>query len=249
MWINPFYWPNASEFGSPAEFDFFGQDRIVGGSFQQISTRPFQVAIFPGDTLCGGSILNEFWMVTAAHCTDGLTKDDIEFAYGIQDISKITKYLPISRLEQHKSWNTKTKDSDISLIKAVDKIIFTPSVRPISIDLSIPPDGATVTASGYGDVEENGEASEALKSVDLVIQSFDTCNAKYGKTLTNNMICAIAPAGVVGDTCQGDSGGPLTYNGKLIGVVSAGAGCAGGVAGFYVKIANYIKWINDIIVQ
>lgn len=44
---------------------------------------------------------------------------------------------------------------------------------------------------------------------------------------------------------QGDSGGPLALNGKLIGVISFGNGCARPFApGVYASVANMYSWLQ-----
>ena len=47
------------------------------------------------------------------------------------------------------------------------------------------------------------------------------------------------------DFCQGDSEGPAVSNGKLVGLVSFGYGCARpGILGVYMKLTHYKEWIN-----
>lgn len=74
----------------------------------------------------------------------------------------------------------------------------------------------------------------------------ESCREKsyYGDVITDKMICAGFPVGGK-DACQGDSGGPLIYEGKQLGVISWGEGCAReGYPGVYTDVTEYIFWIR-----
>jgi trypsin len=79
------------------------------------------------------------------------------------------------------------------------------------------------------------------------IVSREECNKAYGAYggITVNMICA----GVTGggkDACQGDSGGPLVVDGKLVGIVSWGAGCADPLyPGVYSNVATLKSFVTQ----
>jgi secreted trypsin-like serine protease len=45
-----------------------GGRRIVGGEKTDIKQHPWQVALTIGRSLCGGSIIAQKWVLTAAHC-------------------------------------------------------------------------------------------------------------------------------------------------------------------------------------
>ncbi|XP_055381910.1 serine protease hepsin-like [Condylostylus longicornis] len=201
------------------------EDRIVGGSFQSIATAAYQALVLPRGFLCGGSILNPSWIVTAAHCTDGFDETSVQVAVGIQDRSLLSynQLLSISVLIQNPLYDSSTYDGDISLLKLSFGLLFTPTVKPIALAASIPPPGTVVSVSGYGKTEL-GTTSSVLLSVSLQISDWNYCNRFYG-TLTQNQFCAVALPNQKADSCQGDSGGPIVYNGQLLGIVSAGAGC------------------------
>jgi len=63
--------------------------------------------------------------------------------------------------------------------------------------------------------------------------------------ITKDMICASGPGR---DACTFDSGGPLVSDGKLVGIVSFGRGCASpDYPGVYVNVAKYKPWILSAI--
>lgn len=87
-----------------------------------------------------------------------------------------------------------------------------------------------------------------MQAVAVPLVSTERCTLVYGKgTITDRMICAGAEAGGK-DSCQGDSGGPMTANGKLIGIVSWGRGCAQPkLPGVYAKVADQRDWIKSVV--
>ncbi|KAJ3660289.1 hypothetical protein Zmor_004744 [Zophobas morio] len=55
----------------PLAKDLLPDGRIIGGGDIDISQVPWQVSVqFYGAHICGGAILSQTWVITAAHCTD-----------------------------------------------------------------------------------------------------------------------------------------------------------------------------------
>ena len=99
-----------------------------------------------------------------------------------------------------------------------------------------------------------GSATNTLQWVRVPAITNAACNAQYGGSITDSMLCAGYP-GVGGkDACQGDSGGPFVCNegGKAIvaGVVSWGYGCAdANYAGVYSRNTAALDWIKSSMVR
>lgn len=234
---------------TPAEPGIVPSPKIVGGSPLQITSRPFQAVVLAGGSLCGGSIIDRYWVLTAAHCTDGFTARNIRVGVGVQDLRNtyIEDYRNVSNIVQRPDYNNSTFNSDISLLRLASPLVFNPAVRPIALADSLPPDNSLVEVSGYGDTGHGSTPSYYLLGVEVRITNFRQCNAIYAGHLTENMFCAGVPEGGK-DSCQGDSGGPLTYDGKLVGIVSFGSGCGdAGIPGIYTRVQNFRTWVHSTI--
>ena len=103
--------------------------------------------------------------------------------------------------------------------------------------------------TGWGVVDDAGNASRTLKGVELDLQTMSICNASdsYNGRVTIRMFCA-GPVTGGQDSCQGDSGGPATAitNGtrRLVDVVSWGDGCAQPKRyGVYTRVSAFSDWI------
>lgn len=252
-------------------------DRIVGGRKTEPGEFPFQVRLNirsrRGSGICGGVILDERHILTAAHCMTAcvsqyLTTATIENTgvhatigdHSIRandgeveiDIAKIVPH------EKYDACNFYANDHDIALITTTEPIDFkftsdgygsiNRPCMPKSSDVAYK-DGEPVIVSGWGVTRENsGSLSNILRYVQVPIVNVTRCQETYGSRVTDDHVCAGYQSGGK-DSCQGDSGGPLVRvidnKYELVGIVSFGYGCGQpGAPGVYTRVASYIDWIK-----
>ncbi|OQV12710.1 putative Transmembrane protease serine 6 [Hypsibius exemplaris] len=251
--------PNLSRFSGK-----ISSSRIVGGTEAKPNSWPWQVSLQQnGRHLCGGSLINSFWILTAAHCCGQPQRPEIyTVRVGVHSLQNRThgRTYQLSKViihPQHQSHPV--PEQDFCLLKTRQPVVFSDTVRPVCRAFeSDGPIGRTCWVTGWGKTAASAWASgsDVLRQVDVVITEQLACDRKY-KTIPNEklyvsdkMICA---EGGGKDSCQGDSGGPLVcqdaagaYN--LVGVVSWGYGCASpGFPGVYAKTATALAWITSSI--
>lgn len=239
-----------------------GQAKIIGGEDAKFADHPWQVALLvswvadtPKAQFCGGSILNEEWVLTAAHCVTGNTPIDMHVLSGTADLASGGQRHNVESIFIHKNYNASTQDSDIALLKINGMLGAGSSVQIVDAAgaTELGAAGKPSMVTGWG-VTDSGQPSAKLKQVAVPLVSTADCNdpVSYAGAVTANMICAGFSEGGR-DSCQGDSGGPLTVKpasgaSRLIGVVSWGEGCAlPGKYGVYARIANFGPWVEKCL--
>nr|ADQ53629.1 eupolytin [Eupolyphaga sinensis] len=222
--------------------------RIVGGSNANIENLPYQLSFeYGGSHMCGASIISENWVVTAAHCVDGVSASSARFRAGSSIRGSGGSLHQVTQLIANPQYDYYTIDYDVAVARVATPFSYGSGVQPISLISVEPSAGQTATVSGWGTLSSGGSLPSQLQVVSLPIVSHQQCNnayASYGG-ITENMICAAEEQGGK-DSCQGDSGGPLTVSGQLAGIVSWGVGCAQrGYPGVYSNVASLRKFITD----
>ena len=239
--------------------------KIVGGVESVSGEWPWMVLLssssisngsIPG-FFCGGSLISDEWILTAAHCVVDSSPSNV-FAFvgehdkSTPDIAAAT----ISEIIVHPQYNPNTSDNDLAIIKLSSPSSVTP-VNIISPALAAALETEAddpindLTVIGWGNTEAPDPTyPNVLRDVDLPYVSNTVCNSSGNLSgqITTNMMCAGLQAGGI-DSCQGDSGGPLVYsnagNWYQAGVVSWGIGCADpNNYGVYTRVENYINWIQ-----
>ncbi|XP_015999395.2 plasma kallikrein isoform X1 [Rousettus aegyptiacus] len=234
--------------------------RIVGGTNSSWGEWPWQVSLQVKLTaqkhVCGGSIIKKQWILTAAHCFDGLLFSDIWRIYGgVLNLSEITKETPFSQIKEiiiHQNYNISETTHDIALIKLEAPLNYTEFQKPICLpskdDTNTIYNNCWIT--GWGFTKEKGEIQNILQKANIPLVTNEECQKRYGYyEITKQMICAGYKEGGK-DACKGDSGGPLVckHDGiwHLVGITSWGEGCArSGQPGVYTKVAEYVDWILE----
>ncbi|XP_055382217.1 trypsin delta-like [Condylostylus longicornis] len=230
--------------------------RIVGGASTTIQQFPHQVSLrYQNRHRCGGSIISENVVLTAAHCVTGINRNQMIVRAGTTYRDSPGTDVKISKIIIHTGYRTTTEhDNDIAILILNDKLKYSTKIQAINLDNNLNNFNSTkignvAFVSGWGALREGGSSSGALNYVSILVVDQTTCrNAYYPEPITEGMLCAGVSAGGR-DSCQGDSGGPLiVFNGGepiLIGVVSWGNGCARPrYPGVYAKVANYRSWIS-----
>merc|ERR1712066_1071707 len=239
-------------------------ERIVGGHEAEEHQWPWQVALFIDNAwFCGGSIISENYVLTAAHCVDGASYFDIMAgAHNVRAASEphrveITSYNGWT----HPQWDDSTLANDLALIELPSPIDFndyiSPSCMPEKGDTA--DESELVTVTGWGKPSDSaGGISPVLRMVsDLPCISNAECNSFYG--IVGDGIVCIDTTGGKG-SCNGDSGGPLVMKAGMrwkdgmatpgqkwnqVGIVSFGssAGCEVGYPAGFTRVEYYLEWI------
>jgi trypsin len=239
---------NAGEPETKGDFEA----KVIGGQPAEEGQYPWLVSLAysaDGAAFCGGSVIAEDIILTAAHCVEEIASPDDLLVYsGSVDLeSADIVETAVSDIHIAHDYNEPIPMANDWALLLLDEAI---DAEPIDVGTE-PEEFDVLETAGWG---ETGSGYPTVAQwVEVPFVSDDDCEAAYpGEIDAQTMLCAgdLENGGV--DSCQGDSGGPImapTDEGLiLVGIVSWGDGCAeAGNPGVYAEVADFNSAIDDVI--
>lgn len=244
----------------------FAAERIVGGVDSRQGSWPWQVSLqYDGVHQCGGSIISNRWIISAAHCFPERYRFVNRWRVLLGSIYNKpvnANVAEVKTIVYHSSYlpfvdsNIDDNSRDIAVLALTQPLTFNENIQPVCLPTYGQRliDGQMGTVTGWGNVGYYGNLADVLQEVHVPIISDAVCNAPdyYDNQITTTMFCAGFEKGGT-DACQGDSGGPYVAEDclskitryRLLGVVSWGTGCAmPKKPGVYTRVSRFLPWIS-----
>ncbi|XP_030374458.1 seminase [Scaptodrosophila lebanonensis] len=222
------------------------EPRIVGGTTTtQSQIGGYVVNIrYNGQFICGGTLVSNLFVITAAHCIYGYQANSMTVQGGVTRLTQRGVIRRVYKAMRPSIYNPELLNMDVGVIKLRSAMVGR-NISPISLCSVQWRAGSYMRVSGWGATLPNvSDTSIQLRTVRLRLMNKTVCKSMYrGVTeLYASMFCARASGK---DTCTGDSGGGVIYNNQLCGIVSWGLQCADPrYPGVYTSIHRARSFIN-----
>ncbi|XP_030370459.1 serine protease grass [Scaptodrosophila lebanonensis] len=252
---------------------------VANGKEVRISSRPWMALLKykqnGGDRfLCGGTLISDRYILTAAHCIYGLEEELFEVRLGEHQISTEKDCRLYGRKEKcappvqdvgiekqilHEHYDPKRVANDIALLRLSRSVQFERHIKPICLPITKELKQQAEEISGFfvtgWGTTEKGSSSDVLLQAAVPLKPRTTCSQAYARDVPKTQLCV--GGADYQDSCKGDSGGPLQaaafyldeFKVRMVefGIVSLGVVSCGEISlpALYTNVAEYVQWITD----
>ncbi|XP_037276201.2 LOW QUALITY PROTEIN: chymotrypsinogen A [Rhipicephalus microplus] len=231
------------------------EDRIYGGYSAVPGSWPWQAGVYTHryQHFCGGALINDRYILTAAHCVWSRTStivrvhlgayarralDNTEVIYKVEEVCAHLNYKP-----------SKRNSSDIAIIKLRDPVTFTRTISPVCLPSHREelPLGSKYYVTGWGSTTR-GKFIEKSRELKQAITEELPQNESACSMMMPELLCGTHD---YGSSCFGDSGGPLVHrkNGiwTLYGLVTSGPYTCGDASDYPLIFARISHYMDNFI--
>ncbi|XP_072379697.1 brachyurin-like [Diabrotica undecimpunctata] len=199
--------------------------------------------------LCGGSLISDSLVLTAARCVYGASEVEVTLgAHNLTDNEDSQVTLTSTSFVIHEDYKHSGVLHDIAVIELPKAVTLNDNIATVKLpeltDISKSYEELEASVAGWGRVND----AEQINSDVLLYQNFTIipnimCELSYLFQIQSNQLCTSGVSGK--NICLGDNGSPLVLNGVQIGIASYGSvfGCSMGFPGVFTRVTSYLGWL------
>lgn len=149
------------------------EERIMGGNAVRRGEFPYMVSLrsnrpynnsVAGLNHCGGSLISNRWIISAAQCTKRHTKSTLVVVVGAHHYYNDGKMYKLSQIVNHPTYNLKNRRNDLTLLQTIETIQFNEFVKPIALNKKVVGAGLEAKFTGWGAIWYNGQGHQVLQN-------------------------------------------------------------------------------------